>query len=205
MGHYIYNNAYIGYYNIPYNIRSYRKYGVVLSDISTNSTVYTLCIYYKERGVYMMGFFKGNKELSITEAQAYDKKATFARMINEKIADAKETGVIDSVGGVSDGYHTFDELYHHRAILFASICNLMPHLAWKSKLHADGTMYDDMFIVGVDTAEGNATYHYDINPYWDTFNVEELEKAPEFDGHTPEIALERILNETKLQREIKES
>lgn len=28
----------------------------------------------------------------------------------------------DSVGTLSDGYHTFDELYHHRALLFASLC-----------------------------------------------------------------------------------
>ena len=27
------------------------------------------------------------------------------------------------MGDVSDGYHTFNELYHHRAVLFANICN----------------------------------------------------------------------------------
>ena len=37
------------------------------------------------------------------------------------------------IGDVSDGYHTFNELYHHRAVLFSVICNLMPEKAWKSK------------------------------------------------------------------------
>ena len=95
---------------------------------------------------------------------------------------------------VSDGYHTFKDLYHHRALLFSTICNLVPNLAWKSKLHDDGTMFDGMFIVGITTPEGNATYHYDIDPYWDMFKVKELENAPKFDGHTPEDALNRIYN-----------
>ena len=31
------------------------------------------------------------------------------------------------IGKISDGYHTFDELYHHRALLFASIVALIFH------------------------------------------------------------------------------
>ena len=95
-------------------------------------------------------------------------------------------------GNTSDGYHTFNELYHHRAVLFSVICNDRPEVAWKSKRHHDGTMYDGMFIVGIDTPEGQATYHYDIDPYWDMFHVKELELAPEWDGHTPGEAIRRI-------------
>lgn len=95
-------------------------------------------------------------------------------------------------GKVSDGYHTFDELYHHRAILFATICNNNPELAWKSKQHDTGDMYDGMFIVGIDTPKGQATYHYDLEPYWDIFNVQELDHAPKWDGHTPDEAIKRI-------------
>ena len=96
------------------------------------------------------------------------------------------------IGNLSDGYHTFNELYHHRAILFSVICNSMPDKAWKSKLHDAGDMYDGMFIVGIETPEGQATYHYDIEPYWDMFKVKELEKAPKWDGHTPQVAIDRI-------------
>ena len=95
-------------------------------------------------------------------------------------------------GDTSDGYHTFNELYHHRAILFSVICNERLEVAWKSKRHHDGTMYDGMFIVGIDTPEGQATYHYDINPYWNLFRVKELELAPEWDGHTSGEAIRRI-------------
>ena len=95
-------------------------------------------------------------------------------------------------GDTSDGYHTFNELYHHRAILFSVIVKTFPDKAWKSLRHHDGTMYDGMFIVGIDTPEGQATYHYDIDPYWGMFECRELECAPEWDGHSPAQAIERI-------------
>ena len=95
-------------------------------------------------------------------------------------------------GDTSDGYHTFNELYHHRAVLFSVIVKAFQEKAWKARLHHDGTMYDGMFIVGIDTPEGQASYHYDIDPYWDMFECRELERAPEWDGHTPAQAIERI-------------
>jgi hypothetical protein len=88
-----------------------------------------------------------------------------------------------------DGYHTFDELYHHRTVLFAVICNRWS--GWKSALHADGTMYEGYFIVGIDTPKGQATYHCE-KKYWELFNVPILDRAPEWDGHTPAEAIERI-------------
>lgn len=95
-------------------------------------------------------------------------------------------------GDTSDGYHTFNELYHHRAVLFSVIVRDHADLAWKSKAHHDGTMYDGMFIVGIETPQGQATYHYDIDPYWDMFECKELDRAPEWDGHTSDEAIERI-------------
>lgn len=99
-------------------------------------------------------------------------------------------------GETSDGYHTFNELYHHRAVLFSKVVAIAGERAWKSKLHADGTMFDGYFIVGVETPEGQATYHYEIDPYWEMFDCKEMEQAPVWDGHTPEDAINRILNMT---------
>lgn len=94
-------------------------------------------------------------------------------------------------GEISDGYHTFDELYHHRAILFAMICNQNDVVAWKSKKHNDGTMYDGMFIVGIESPFGQITYHYNLE-YWDLYKVEEKEFAPEWDGSTPKDCIDRM-------------
>lgn len=95
-------------------------------------------------------------------------------------------------GETSDGYHTFNELYHHRAVLFSVIVANYKDRAWKSVRHHDGTMYAGMFIVGIDTPDGQATYHYDIDPYWDMFDCKVREFAPYWDGHTPAQAIERI-------------
>lgn len=104
---------------------------------------------------------------------------------------------VSGIGDISDGYHTFNELYHHRAVLFSVICNQNKELAWKAKSHDDGTMYENMFIVGIQTPEGQATYHYDVNPYWDMFNVKVLDNAPKWDGHTAQQAIGRILKISK--------
>lgn len=106
------------------------------------------------------------------------------------LADLIELQPID--GNTSDGYHTFNELYHHRAVLFSVIVENFSARAWKSKLHADGTMYEGMFIVGIETPGGQATYHYDVVPYWNLFRCKEVDRAPEWDGHTPDQAIERI-------------
>ena len=93
---------------------------------------------------------------------------------------------------ISDGHHTFGELYHHRAVLFSVIVSKYKSKSWKSRLHHDGSMFDDMFIVGIETPWGQATYHYNIDPYWNLFSCKELDKAPSYDGHTPDQAIERI-------------
>ena len=129
--------------------------------------------------------------------EEYDDKENcivdFAEDIIKAIMNVIKTEeVIEINGDTSDGYHTFNELYHHRAMLFSVIVKAFPDKAWKSKQHNDGTMYDGMFIVGIDTPEGQATYHYNIDPYWDMFKCRELSRAPEWDGHTPAQAIERI-------------
>ncbi len=103
-----------------------------------------------------------------------------AEKVNEQIKDLSDKG------NISDGYHTFDELYFHRMLLFAVICKSNADKAWRSKLHDDGTMFDDYFIVGVTTPEGNFTYHHHMK-HWDMFDgVKELERAPKWDGHKSE-------------------
>lgn len=89
------------------------------------------------------------------------------------------------MGEVSDGYHTFNELYEHRTTLFSIILNQNKDKGWKSKLHDDGTMFDNYFIAGITTPEGEYTYHQSMD-WWDKFDVEERERAPAWDGHKPE-------------------
>lgn len=103
--------------------------------------------------------------------------------INKEIINLKDKGV--SRKDISDGWHTFGELYHHRMVLFSIILNQNKEISWKAKKHHDGTMFgDDSFICGIETAEGQYTYHYKLED-WDKFKVKELDYAREYDGHKP--------------------
>lgn len=111
-----------------------------------------------------------------------------------------------NMGDVSDGYHTFDELYEHRSILFLALLrsiqdtnefaeyeslDVFAH-PWYSKKHEDGTMFPGMFIAGMSTDHGSVTYHFDEKylPLFEKAEIEYLDRAPEWDGHTPEDGLE---------------
>lgn len=103
-----------------------------------------------------------------------------------------------------DGYHTFDELYEHRIALFIALCkqiNRQPYSEdkkyglWRSELHSDGTNYKGWFILGIGKEKGKQiTYHIPAKYWQDTGFAETLEKAPDFDGHTPEDVLIRLEN-----------
>ena len=85
---------------------------------------------------------------------------------------------------MSDGYHTFEDLYEQRLILSAALAKNNPH-AWKSKRHEDGSVPfgGGWFIMGFDTDEGCYTYHYELKD-WDLFQCKELDKGKPWDGHT---------------------
>lgn len=94
---------------------------------------------------------------------------------------------VENIGDVADGYHTFNQLYHQRAILFACIVMQNKDKAWKTRNHEDGTpcFGGGWFLVTVDTPEGSYGYHYE-DKYWDIFDCVELEKAKPWDGYTEE-------------------
>lgn len=93
---------------------------------------------------------------------------------------------------VSDNYHTMDELYDHRSILFAFICSQNTDISWKSKCHSDGSSEEGWFIAGLETPHGQITYHQKID-FWGSFLCKELDKAPEYDGHTPDDVFNRFI------------
>lgn len=94
---------------------------------------------------------------------------------------------------ITDGYHTFKDLYYQRLVLFATLCNTFKSLSWKSHKHSDGEecFGGGWFVVGINTPEGNYTYHYE-DQYWDMFECKEIEFAPVWDGHTSSD-VERLL------------
>ncbi len=96
---------------------------------------------------------------------------------------------------VSDGHHTFGELYEHRVMLFIKLCELTDLSSWKSKAHSDGSVWKDWFILGIFREKGKQiTYHLPIAKWDECSFAETLDKAPEWDGHTSADVLKRLRN-----------
>jgi len=89
------------------------------------------------------------------------------------------------IGELSDGYHTFNDLYEQRLYLTIALVDAYPERSWKSKRHEDGSpcFNGEYFIVGIDTPRGSYTYHYELK-HWYKFTCQELETAKHWDGHT---------------------
>lgn len=107
-------------------------------------------------------------------------------------------------GDVSDGYHTFDELYEHRTILFIQLCRFYvkfwsdgdggSNVVWRSLLHDDGSNFDGWFIMGIHKEPGRQiSYHLPLSQWDNTEFVDEtLERSPKWDGHTSADVVERL-------------
>lgn len=119
------------------------------------------------------------------------------------------------IGQLSDGYHSFDELYEFRKVYNAVLFNewvsdkrwlFLPnaigghfkpkikynvHKSWK---HSNGELAfgGGWFIVSAKLPTGLISNHYKAED-WDLFRVPEVPQALyEYDGHTAEDVLERL-------------
>lgn len=107
----------------------------------------------------------------------------------------------EQIGEISDGYHTFNELYAHRIELFISYLMLLDdgplyNQIWRSRKHSDGSEWGGWFILGIFEEPGKQiTYHLPVS-MWDECNFvcKTLFQAPAFDGHTSADVLERLRN-----------
>ena len=126
-------------------------------------------------------------------------KRTNAEKINKRISKLKKKGVLKTKD-LSDTYHTFDDLYRHRMVLTLALCRLIKNAkpegysAYRSWKHSNGTMFNNMFIVVIESPYGQVSYHYGAQ-FWHQFNgIKILNKAKEYDGHTPEDVIVRLMS-----------
>lgn len=108
--------------------------------------------------------------------------------------------------GISDGYHTFDELYYYRMLYNANMVNLLvlcktgfPQLftdfdVIKSKKHYDNKPCygGGWFIVVIKTPWGQISNHYKLE-HWNNFKCREAKKAWKWDNHTMKESTERMI------------
>lgn len=96
-------------------------------------------------------------------------------------------------GDISDGYHTFDELYEHRCLLYAAWVQMVRHcidveVYWVPE-HFEGW---DLLVVEMEGV-GQVSYHLPEKlRYLYERNVVKALDEHTFDGHTPDEVLKRI-------------
>lgn len=136
-------------------------------------------------------------------------------MISVKDHNTGVTTEHEKTGTISDGYHTFDELYRYRLLYNAAFFNQLklasgskesgqPYWfdAHKSRRHSDGELCfgGGWFVVVAQLPTGQITNHYEMND-WDLFDIPEREKAAKWDGHTPEDVEQRLTDFLKGKNE----
>lgn len=118
----------------------------------------------------------------------------FYGIAKDKFESQFKLGTMDDL---SDGYHTFGELYEYRMLYNAAFLNGLVKSGdikvCKSKKHHDGKecFGGGWFIVVAELPTGQISNHYELK-YWDLFKIPEVETAPKWDGHTPKIASDRL-------------
>ena len=102
----------------------------------------------------------------------------------------------------ADEHHTMDELYDYRMLYNALAANQMPDRAVKSWRHHDGEKCfgGGWFVVYLSLPTGQVSNHYRAE-HWDLFAIPEAERAPAWDGHTPQVAADRIRAAIRAARE----
>lgn len=114
-----------------------------------------------------------------------------------KVIDDNKVKEYPDMEHVSDGYHTFQELYEYRKLYNAAFFNTLYTLGiikvHKSKRHSTGEecFGRGWFVVMADLPTGQIYNHYEMKD-WDLFKVPVQEKADKWDGHTPQQAAERL-------------
>lgn len=117
-----------------------------------------------------------------------------------KEKNAKTQATYKKMGDVSDGYHTFDELYESRLLYNAALFNAWGtnskgalydvHKSWK---HSDGELAfgGGWFVVVAQLPTGQITNHYEAKD-WELFQIPARDRAAEWDGHTAQDVATRL-------------
>ncbi|SRR6266496_2257390 len=115
------------------------------------------------------------------------------------VTDENGQNEYPDIGQVSDGYHTFNELYEFRmlynAALFNEWASQHKYKVYKSRVHEDGLLCfgGGWFIVVAVLPMGQISNHYE-DEYWDLFKIPHLKPQYllKYDGHTPQDVANRL-------------
>ncbi len=91
---------------------------------------------------------------------------------------------------ISDGYHTFDELYEHRCLLWIALCRRNP---WQFEAVWYPEHFEGWDLLTAETDAGQISYHVPMKyrPLYENHICKAL-TLPHFDGHTSADVVKRL-------------
>ena len=150
-----------------------------------------------------MNYLGANMKLIIEYSQKLVRLGE--NLFAKEVAD-EETKPKD-MGEVSDGYHTFNELYEYRMLYNAALFNEFAkqglYDVHKSRKHSDGEYPfgdSNWFIVMAELPTGQISNHYEMKD-WDKFQIPEKELANKWDEHSPRDVADRLTRFTNPKKE----
>jgi hypothetical protein len=194
----------VGHHTAPINKEEVKT---IIGELKNDDDVVKFAISFKDvKGCYQTQIYDKTTKI---ENPKIEKAATplpppepFCDIKIDFLNNEIKTSKIDT-NHISDGYHTFGELYEHRIVLFIALCREIANnpayqdgqksKVWKSMAHSDGSAWKGWFIMGLGQEQGEQiTYHLPIK-YWDETNfANTIAQAPSFDGHSSNDVLSRI-------------
>ena len=150
-----------------------------------------------------MNMLRENMKLIVECSQ---KLVSLGENLFEKGVADEETKPKD-MGEVSDGYHTFNELYEYRMLYNAALFNEFAkqglYDVHKSRKHSDGEYPfgdSNWFIVMAELPTGQISNHYEMKD-WDKFQIPEKPLANKWDEHSPKDVADRLTSFTNPKKE----
>lgn len=106
----------------------------------------------------------------------------------------KITIEVDDLSKVSDGYHTIEELYEHRCLLWINMC-----LQNNGDCYLKLNHYEGWFLLGMYSSAGNQISYHCPNKY-ESMVVGKIAEydGVEFDGHNSSDVLKRLSDRTAM-------
>lgn len=201
-----------GHYTAPISKSDVKK---IIEELKRDNEIGKFAISFKDnKGNYQTQIYHNNiqpktePKIEIKEPEVRTDEESKEELKPETNCDIKVDFINNEIKSskidtnlISDGYHTFGELYQHRIELFIALCRELSKnhetgqksQIWRSVKHSDGSVWDSWFIMGLGQENGEQiTYHLPMEYWKKTSFAETLDLAPIFDGHTSNDVLLRI-------------
>ena len=169
------------------------KIGDRVFNLATKKSV-NIIEWDEETGLYITRYDDGVRGRSL--------ESVLKRLEHITWDDVKEETKSKDMGEVSDGYHTFNELYEYRMLYNAALFNEFAkqglYDVHKSRKHSDGEYPfgdSNWFIVMAELPTGQISNHYEMKD-WDKFQIPEKPLANKWDGHSPRDVADRLASFT---------